>query len=230
MQLKPVREEIDHRTIKLVIGVIAITLGSMTSYFAHLDTGNFITSISESYHVGRWAQSFFVGFLFAISAFLLAYNGLTIQEMVMSKVASLAAIGVALFPCKCGRGPEIIQYVHAASAAVMFIILAGFCYIFYRRARVKGYMQANMRAAIYVLCGVAIVLAMLAIAVDKISGGIVSTAMTSLGLNGARLTFYGEHVGLVAFGVSWLTASRVLPVITREDERFSPLGNSKPAA
>ncbi len=229
MHLTPTREEIDHRTIKLVIGVIAITLGSVTSYFAHLDTGGFITSISESYHVGRWAQSFFVGFLFAISAFLLAYNGLTFREMVMSKIASLAAIGVALFPCECGRGPEIVRNVHGACAAVMFIILAGFCYVFYRRARVKGYMQADVRAVIYVLCGVAIVLAMLAIAVDKISGGALSTAMTSLGLNGARLTFYGEHVGLVAFGISWLTASRVLPIITREDERFSPLGSSKAA-
>jgi hypothetical protein len=112
----------------------------------------------------------------------------------------------------------------------MFTVLAGFCYVFYRRACSKGYMQANLRAVIYVICGVAIIIAILAIAIDKLSGGAISTAMTETGLNGARLTFYGEHVGLVAFGVSWLTASRVLPVITRKDERFSPLGDSKPAA
>jgi hypothetical protein len=34
-----------------------------------------------------------------------------------------------------------------------------------------------------------------------------------------RLTFYGEAVGLIAFGVAWLTASRILPVITSPAER-----------
>ncbi len=35
-----------------------------------------------------------------------------------------------------------------------------------------------------------------------------------------RLTFYGEMAGLLAFGIAWLTASRVLPVVTNADERF----------
>ena len=225
MQLTPQREEIDHRTIKLLVGVIALTLSSLTSFFA----GTPINSISASYHAGGWAQSFFVGFLFAISAFLLAYNGLSFREMVMSKIAALAAIGVALFPCKCDQQPEILPYVHAAAAAAMFVMLAGFCYIFFKRARQKGYPQASMRAAIYAACGVAIVLSMAVLALDASTDGMIKAALTSLGINGARLTFYVEHAALIAFGISWLTASRVLPVITRPDERFSPLGNA-PAA
>ena len=225
MQLTPQREEIDHRTIKLLVGVIALTLSSLTSFFA----GTPISSISAAYHVGGWAQSFFVGFLFAIAAFLLAYNGLSFREMVMSKIAALAAIGVALFPCRCDQQAEVLPYVHAAAATTMFVMLAGFCYVFFKRARQKGYPQANMRAAIYALCGAAIVSTMLVLAIDALTGGTVKAALTSLGLNGARLTFYVEHTALIAFGISWLTASRVLPVITRPDERFSPLG-SVPAA
>ena len=179
MQLTPSRQEIDHRTIKLIIGVIAISLGSITSYFARQDAGVFITSISESYHVGRWAQSFFVGFLFAIAALLLAYNGLTLREMVLSKLACLAAVGVALFPCQCGRLPSASGYVHAAAATIMFVILAGFCHIFYRRARSKANPQANMRATIYAVCGVAIIASILVIAVDRFFGGMVSSALTS---------------------------------------------------
>ena len=38
-----------------------------------------------------------------------------------------------------------------------------------------------------------------------------------------RLAFYAERTALIAFGVSWLIASRVLPFITREDERFKVL-------
>ena len=221
MQLTPQREEIDHRTIKLLVGVIALTLSSVTSFFA----GTPISSISASYHAGGWAQSFFVGFLFAIAAFLLAYNGLSFREMVMSKIAALAAVGVALFPCRCDQQTEVLPYVHAAAVTTMFVMLAGFCYVFFKRARQKGYPQANMRAAICVLCGAAIVSAMLLLAIDALTGGTVKAALTSLGLNGARLTFYVEHTALIAFGISWLTASRVLPVITRPDERFSPLGS-----
>ena len=41
-----------------------------------------------------------------------------------------------------------------------------------------------------------------------------------------RLTYYVEATGLAAFGVAWLTASRIFPVITNEDERIriNPFG------
>ncbi|GAB2525752.1 hypothetical protein GCM10008940_30600 [Microbulbifer agarilyticus] len=35
-----------------------------------------------------------------------------------------------------------------------------------------------------------------------------------------RLTYYVEATGLFAFGIAWLTASRMLPFITSEDERI----------
>ncbi|MEO6687707.1 MAG: hypothetical protein ABIS07_01835 [Dokdonella sp.] len=210
----PKREEIDHRTIKLIVGVIAVSLASLTSLFA----STAIPSISDSYYEGGWSQSIFVGFLFAIAAFLLAYNGESRTEMLLSKVAAVAALGVALFPCRCGSHSEFIPYVHAISAATMFLILAYFCYLFFRRARDKGHPQAKARAGIYAACGVAIVSSILVLAIDNLTHG-------SLRATIPRLTFYGEATGLMAFGVSWLTASRVLPVITRKDERFSPFGS-----
>ncbi len=218
MSITSQREEIDHRTIKLLIGVIALTLAGLTSYFA----GGSIASISASYHEGGWAQSIFVGFLFAIAALMLAYNGMSTREMVLSKVAAIAAVGVALFPCKCDNRDEILPYVHAASATILFLILAYFCYIFFRRARDKAITlanaQANARATIYVLCGSTIILSILVIAADALLGGALTAKV-------ARLVFYAERAALMAFGVSWLTASRVLPFLTRADERFSPLSD-----
>ena len=108
----PTRPEIDHRTIKLVVGVIAISLPCLTSYFAT----DRIASISESYYEGGWSQTIFIGFLFAIAAFLLAYNGMSRPEMISSKIASAAGLGVALYPCKCVTHVERIPYVHGASA------------------------------------------------------------------------------------------------------------------
>jgi len=51
---------------------------------------------------------------------------------------------------------------------------------------------------------------------DHLAGG-------SLSALDPRLTFHGEYASLVAFGISWLTASRMLPFITRNDERLSLL-------
>lgn len=97
MLSSPVRPEIDSDTTKLLIGLIAIFLASVTSLFS----ANEITSISASYHEGSWARDFFVGFLFAITAFMLTYNGQSRVELILSKVGAFSALGVAIFPCGC---------------------------------------------------------------------------------------------------------------------------------
>jgi hypothetical protein len=208
----PAKPEIDHRTLKLLVGSIALTLGNLTSFFADSK----ITSISAAYYEGGWSQSIFIGFLFAIAAFLFAYNGLSRPEMLMSKVAATAALGVALFPCGCDGHAEIIPRVHFGSAGVMFLILTYFCRVFYNRALAKGHTEAKRRAFIYAICGFAIVTAILVMVLDTVADGVLSSRVP-------RLVFYCERAGLVAFGVSWFTASRILPGLTRPDERFSPL-------
>ena len=209
----PNKPEIDHQTIKFIVGIISISLSSLTSFFATTA----ITSVSASYYESGWSQTIFIGFLFAIAAFLLAYNGYSRTEMILSKVAAIAGLCVALFPCGCPPHLDLIPYVHGVSAAIMFLILAFFCYIFLRRANQKGYPQAKIRSTIYALCGITIVLAILTLTIDNLFGGFISAKVP-------RLTFYGEEAGLVAFGISWLTASRVLPFITNRNERFSLFG------
>lgn len=210
MYSNPNRVEIDHHTIKLIIGIIAISLATLTSFFS--DTP--LQSISASYYEDGWPRNIFVGFLFSITAFLLAYNGRSTWEMVLSKIAAVAAMGVAMFPCQCGNHPEIIPNVHGISAAVMFMMLAGFCYIFFQRAYAKGHAQAKFRAYIYALCGGTIIISILIIAMDHLLGGIISSKIS-------RLTFFGEAAGLIAFGIAWLSASRILPLITSKEERLS---------
>lgn len=43
-----------------------------------------------------------------------------------------------------------------------------------------------------------------------------------------QFVFYGEAVGLVAVGISWLVASRTLPGLTHPQERFSPFRANNP--
>src|SRR5262249_26400434 len=105
--MTPRRPEIDHRTLKLIVGIVATGLAGLTSLFAKAP----LTSISASYYEGGWSQGIFIGFLFAIAAFLLAYNGRSATEMILSKVASIAAVCVALFPCGCDGHDQLVPGV-----------------------------------------------------------------------------------------------------------------------
>ena len=213
----PRRPEIDHRTLKLIVGMVALTLAFLTSAFAMAP----LTSISESYWEGGASQAIFIGFLFAIASFMLAFNGRSKTEMVMSKIAAFAGLGVAMFPCACGGHMSRTAVLHYGSASVMFLVLAFFCYAFYKRAKAKGHKEAKVRASVYVVCGVAILLSIAVLAFDGLTGNRMEARFPTL-------TFWGETTGLVAFGISWLFASHVLPAVNREDERFSPLRATNP--
>ena len=205
----PRRPEIDEYAIKFLIGVIAFSLPLIELAL----TGGSITSISASFWFDTlWPRNFFVGFLYCISAFLVAYNGRTALEMWLAKIASIAAFLIAMFPCECKpSGREIIKYVHVLSATTMFAVLACFCVIFIRRARQKPHPQAHWRAMIYAICGVGMVVSI---------GLFAAKALTGVEV----FTLWGETAGLVSFGISWLTASKVIPGISGPAERTKLFG------
>ena len=216
MDRKPLDTEIDHHTAKFIVGAIALLLAFFTDC---LTPGISISSISLSYHLTDNARNVFVGSLCVISAFLWSYNGYSLFQAVLSKVAALAVAAVAFFPCDCftGRGIDgestMTGIVHTASAISMFIILAIFCWLFYLRARGKDSKEAKARGLIYRACAV-VMLAAMAVQLIDFQEWADFSGITH------RLTYYVEATGLAAFGVAWLTASRMLPVITNEDEHI----------
>ncbi len=197
---------IDHKTMRLIVGVIALSLPCLTNYFATFDDAPALCSISEAYWRGDWPQTIFLGFLFAIASFLIAYNGISWTEMILSKIAAVAALGVAMFPCACTDAPEIIHGMHYACAGVMFAVLTYFCWLFLVRAREKGQRNDHARAVIYAVCGVTIIACSLAMAFNGLTGDHMTSQYP-------HFVFWGEAGGLWAFGVSWLTSSHVLPFL-----------------
>ena len=206
------KPEIDYRTMKMGVGIIAIGL----AYLTNITAGGNLPSISDSYHVGGLASTIFVGCLFVISAFLIAYNGKSNLEFWLSKISAVAAIGIAIFPCKCEIYPELVTGAHGISAAIMFLALVCFCIIFLRRALAKGHPEALMRAGVYTICFLVIMAAIITIAVDGMFGGFIKNKINNI-------VFYGERAGLIAFGLSWLTASHVLPILNSKNERHRML-------
>lgn len=63
-------QQIDHRVIKLVVGVIAVSL----ALFMQIASREPLRSISESYHYR--ARDLFVGLLFAVAAMFISHGAL----------------------------------------------------------------------------------------------------------------------------------------------------------
>jgi hypothetical protein len=201
----PRRPEIDEYAIKFSVGAIALCL----PWIELALTKGSITSISESFWSteGPWPRNVFVGLLFSISTLLLAYNGRQQLEMWLGKLACLCAVGIAMFPCGCGDPTrEIIRHVHLAAAGAMFTVLGVFCVIFLRRAKAKGHVHALRRVKIYAVCCLGMIITVALFVVYALSHREV-------------VVLYGEALGLVSFGVSWLTASHVVPGITGRGEK-----------
>ncbi|PQO94894.1 hypothetical protein C5614_20195 [Massilia phosphatilytica] len=211
------RPEIDPQTLKFIIGSIAVLLPFVLSAL----NGGQLRSLSDSFYFvgspdiiyGPWSRTIFVGCLYAIGAFLITYNGQIALEMGLSKVAAIAAILVAMFPCNCSGHDEIIEHVHYVAAAILYLILGMFCLIFYFRARDKRrrtqHVEPKYRQWIYATCLVALWGAMAFLVFNAV---VRDTRVTNP-------VFWGESIGLVAFGVAWLTASHVVPVINHPSER-----------
>jgi len=206
--------EINQYTIKFLIGFVALSLPVVELVLSR----GAITSISQSYWYpdSHWSRNVFVGSLFAIAALLAGYNGTSSKQLWLGKVAALAAVLISMFPCNCGDDAhEIVKGVHAASAGILFAVLAWFCWDFIERAKTKlnddRRTAASRRIVIYRACGVGMVIAIALF---------VAHAVTKE----ERLVFWGETFGLVSFGFSWLTASHKLPGITHPSEKETLFG------
>lgn len=126
-------QQIDHRIIKLIVGVIAISLAS----FMQVASGELLHSVSESYHYR--ARDWFVGLLFAVAALFFSFKGENTFERKLTFLASLCAMLVAVAPCACARPTTIIAVFHFPAAASLFAILGYFCWRFRNTAMGKIY-------------------------------------------------------------------------------------------
>lgn len=223
--LKPTkRPEIDPQTLKFIVGCIAVLLPFVLSAL----NGGQLPSLSDSFYFvdspgkiyGPWSRTIFVGCLYAIGAFLIAYNGQIDLEMRLSKIAAAAAVAVAMFPCDCSGHEPVVKHVHYIAAAALYLILGIFCVIFFLRARDKHrrthHVEPKYRQWIYAVCLVALWGAMVFLVVNAV---VRDTHMTNP-------VFWGESVGLVAFGIAWLTASHVVPGINHPSERHHLVGKT----
>ena len=248
----------DYHTIRLLIGVIALSFPWIVSILASQIT----PSISWSYHTD--ARDIFVGFLFVIGAFLVSYQGHkpTIDENDVGKfwqwlskfwkgaikfriwerkheedfvswIGGIAAWITALYPTafcnKKGCPADWKSNVHYIGAIVLFSTIVYFCLVAFKsRAKAKRIAQG----------------------LDGRSGndpknlrikfysfcgwGIAVVMLSTVVVNIleydgiSNFTFWAEAIALELFGIGWLVASQYLPIFTDENERQRIFQNIAP--
>ncbi len=206
--------DIDYRAMRVIIGLIAFLL-PIVVWLVSTDE---LTSISAAYHTN--AQDIFVGTLFIVGAYFIVYNGHEPIQALFAKVAAVAAFLTALFPTPCdGCVGDVAGAIHYISAGTLFGILSIFCLVFFQRRateRIKLMSEKDSRypiarRAVYVICGVVILLCILVLVVT----GFILEQKTFFGIN---FFYWAEAVALGSFGFAWFVAGKILILLRREDE------------
>lgn len=197
----------DYVTLRLLMGLIAFAIPILVTYLAYPIA---LESISAAYHTD--AQDAFVGMLFIVGAFLIAYRGHEPEQGLVSKLGAVAAALVAIFPTSTIGMPNLSSGpVHYIAAAVLFLILAYFCYVFWNMTRTSDRPIERRRSPIYAACGIIMLACIVVIA--------IATWFFGETANDLRLTFWGEWIALWAFGTAWVVAGKSLPFLSEPSER-----------
>lgn len=147
-----------------------------------------------------------VGGLCAIAAFLMCSRGYDRVDEITGYLAGFLALGVALCPSVNPRDPVHtplqleMNAIHTVFAAQMFLVLAFFCLVLFRRS-VPGKNRTRRkqhRNNLYAACGTVIL--------------VCDSLMVSLNLDRAERLLRPinplltcESLALIAFGIAWLT-------------------------
>jgi hypothetical protein len=185
--------------LRRAIGLVGLALPVVLILGKQLvQGGDLIGSLSGYYYTDL--RNVFVGAMCAVGVFLLAYYGHDHVDNLVSTVAGLGAIGLALFPTTPGAAPTTWDrtsgVLHLAFAAVFFLSLAYFCL----RLFPHDGEQTPGTGVLYRTCG-GVILACLVLITLTSSLGLVPALHPALWL---------EAVAVEAFGVAWLTKGQTL--------------------
>lgn len=211
------------RTLIGLLGVALPTAAWLGSW--SLDGEALLGSISTYYYSSM--RDVFVGILVVNGVFLATYQGYRgpgdkllgrFSDNLITNVAGVAAIGIALFPtsaCEAARcvsrfpGPTwtrtpVVHWIHVGSAAIFFLamgVMALFLFTKSDRSKPGG----TRRHLIYVITGSVILLCGVGMALYGLLPG-----NTKASLEAYRPIFWGEAIGIWAFGIAWLTKGHAL--------------------
>lgn len=196
---------ISYRGLRRTVGAIGITLPLVLVVGENqLGTAGMRESLS-SYYWSEAMRDVFVGGLCAIGVFLGSYRGNGKLDNVAGTLASMFAIGVALFPCSPPtESRSLSNRIHYSCAAGLFLMLSYFCLFSFPGVDpgITPRRKKPVRNKVYRVCGAAIL------------GSITLIAIQSLAaLPFKNFTFWLESIAIWAFGWSWYIKGKGLKVL-----------------
>jgi hypothetical protein len=194
---------LSYLALRQAVGYVALGLPFVVSIGWWLFGGHVLeSSISSYYYTGM--RNLFVGSLCAIAMFQLCCRGYDIKDEIAGLFSAFCALGVAFFPTtpdvSATPHQEEIGVAHYTFATLLFLTLAYFCLVLFRmgaadRIPTEQKVQRNM---VYTVCGIAILVSLIAIAIL-----VKLLHIEYFGKFGTVFIF--ETTSLFAFGIAWLT-------------------------
>jgi hypothetical protein len=163
-------------------------------------------SISDYYYTGM--RDVLVGSLCAIAVFLFSYR-YDRPDAVAGIVASLSALGAALFPTtpltELPAALDWVGIVHLLCASTFFLTLAYFCLVLFPRTRADRppTPRKRLRNVVYRACGGAMVVSIALI-------GVLVALPAQEWMIRVHAVFWLESVAIVAFGIAWFIKGETL--------------------
>ncbi len=202
---KPNDQIISYYTLRILIGATGILLPFLVVLGKWISNGTpaLEFSISDYYDNGAGGD-ILVGVLFVLGFFLLSYKGPERIDNRAADVGCVAALGVALFPTTyCGDC--WVHYLHFVFALTLFSVFIFFSLVLFRKTDPKKQMspEKKSRNMIYLVCGIIMIVCILAIAFSLL---VLKQTISEK----YSLVYWFESIALASFGFSWITKSETL--------------------
>ena len=198
--------------LRKTVGWIAIALPFVVVTFIWFTDRCFQNSISAYYYTSL--RDVFVGALCSIGIFLIAcvgYKDDRIPSMFAGALSFIVAFSPTSIP-KCDSGKYSCQttatalpfphsnVVHGIAASLLFLTLAYFCLVLFRRKDVVTTSRKLIRNKVYLVCGLIIVAALATFGLVEVLHAIGAIHT----IRPRNFLFYTETICLLAFGFAWI--------------------------
>lgn len=189
---------ISQKKLKLIVGGMGVGLPTalyLGNFYLH-NVEVILGSISNYYHSEM--RDVFVGVLFAVGVFMIAYEGYDAGDRLLSSFGGVLAIIVALFPTTpSGETRDTTGTIHLVAAGGFFLILGIFCMFLFTRsdATIPKTGRKKIRNFVYRLCGLSLFASLILLILTESS--IMDRPIDDS-------TFWLEYIANSAFGTAWL--------------------------
>lgn len=227
-------DDLSNRIERVIIGIVGLGLPLLLYLIAawRPQSGQsrwqILPSISAYYYSG--ATAVFVGLVATLAVFLFAYQGYANQwhtlDVIAARTAAVASVLVAFFPTGVPHGYVAppwwrpwMEQLHAIGAAILFSSFAFFALFLFRRTDPDDPTQQasspdkRWRNKVYVVCGIAIVIAIVWTAVIGLLNKLAVGGFSD------RPIFWPECMALVFFAISWLVKGHVDDILRPAHKR-----------